>query len=148
MKVCFWGAVGTVTGSMHEVQVDGKRYVLDCGLYQGRRAEARKRNRSFPFDPKSIAGVVLSHAHIEHSRNLPTLVKHGYGGPIYATPAAADLCGSMLRDSAFIQEKDARFMSKRRNRRRRIHAPSPDPIEPLYTIEDAEAALQLFREIG
>ena len=92
MKITFYGAAGEVTGSMHMVETGGKRYLLDCGLHQGRRKEAEAKNRNLPFDPASIDAVVLSHAHIDHSGNLPTLVKHGFSGPIYATPPTIDLC--------------------------------------------------------
>jgi len=145
MKLTFWGAARTVTGSMHEVAVDGRRYLLDCGLYQGRRAEAAERNRTFPFNARNIASVVLSHAHIDHSGNLPSLAKAGFGGSIYATPATADLAGAMLRDSAYLQGKDAEFLNKRFERRRSLgrnnhHA----PVEPLYEMKDAERAIELF----
>ncbi len=148
MKITFWGAVRTVTGSMHEVQVNGRRFLLDCGLYQGRRKDANERNRSFPFSPKSVDAVVLSHAHIDHSGNLPSLVKQGFEGPIYATPPTADLCDAMLRDSAYLQEKDAAYLNKRHHRRKALDPALEDgPVEPLYTIEDAERALKQFRQV-
>ena len=148
MKLTFRGAVGDVTGSMHQVDVDGQRFLLDCGLYQGRRAEARKRNRELPFPADSVNGVLLSHAHIDHSGNLPSLVRYGFSGPIYATPATADLCDKMLRDSAYIQEKDAEFLNRRRSRRRRIDPRlDPDAVEPIYTMEDAEKTIPLFRQV-
>src|SRR5271157_4817759 len=100
MKLTFWGAVQTVTGSMHELRVNGTLCLLDCGLFQGRRKEARERNANFPFRADHIDAVILSHAHIDHSGNLPTLVKNGFSGPIYSTPATVDLCAPMLRDSA------------------------------------------------
>src|SRR6266550_3949972 len=87
MTLTFHGAAGVVTGSMHLVECNGKRILLDCGLYQGRRLDAEQRNRHFPFPASSIDAVVLSHAHIDHSGNLPNLVKHGFTGPIFATPA-------------------------------------------------------------
>ena len=130
MKLTFWGAAGEVTGSMHLVESAGKRFLLDCGLHQGRRADADAKNRHLPFDASSIDAVVLSHAHIDHSGNLPTLGKHGFTGPIYATPATVDLCNWMLRDTAHIQEKDAEFLNRRRENHRnnhprgRIQAPS------------------------
>ena len=117
MKLTFWGAAGTVTGSMHQVETGGKRFLLDCGLYQGRRKEADRKNRNLPFAGRSIDAVVLSHAHIDHSGNLPSLVKHGFTGPIYTTPATIDLCDWMLRDTAHIQEKDAEFLNKRLEKR-------------------------------
>ena len=91
MKLTFWGAAKTVTGSMHQLTVDGKCYLLDCGQYQGRRKEAEERNRNFPFPCREISAVMLSHAHIDHSGNLPLLVKNGFHGPIYTSPATADL---------------------------------------------------------
>ncbi len=146
MKITFWGAVGTVTGSMHEVRIGGTTFLLDCGLYQGHRKEAHERNATFPFRPDDIDAVVLSHAHIDHSGNLPTLVKNGFQGPIYATPATADLCVPMLRDSAHIQEKDSEFVTKRFHRRRAFDPQAKDgAVPPLYTAADAEAALALFR---
>jgi len=149
MQVTFWGAVGTVTGSMHELRVNGKRYLLDCGLYQGRRKEAFERNSHFPFPVSGVDSVILSHAHIDHSGNLPTLVENGYCGPIYTTPASADLCGAMLRDSAYLQEKDVAFVNKRWQRRKALDPASEDGmVEPLYRIEDAEATLPLFRPVG
>src|SRR6266849_1610592 len=120
MKLTFWGAAKTVTGSMHHVETGGRRYLLDCGLYQGRRQEAFDRNSHFPFPAKDIAAVILSHAHIDHSGNLPTLVKNGFTGPIHTTPATVDLCLAMLADSAHIQEKDAEFCNLRRDHRRRM----------------------------
>jgi len=146
MKLVFWGAVQTVTGSMHELRVNGRRYLLDCGLYQGRRREARERNTDFPFRPDSIEAVVLSHAHIDHSGNLPTLVRQGFRGPIHATEATADLCDPMLRDSAHLQEKDAEYLNNRAHRRRALELSEPGAfVQPLYTVEDAEAVLPLFR---
>ena len=144
MRLTFWGAAGTVTGSMHYLEAAGKRYLLDCGLYQGRRAEADRKNRNLPFAASSIDAVIVSHAHIDHTGNLPTLVKNGFAGPIHATPATIDLCNWMLRDTGHIQEKDAEFLNQRRERRKRMNL--PDEIrEPLYTIEDAERALPHFQ---
>jgi metallo-beta-lactamase family protein len=148
MKITFWGAVGTVTGSMHEVSVNGTRCLLDCGLYQGHRKEAQERNSTFPFRAGRIDAVVLSHAHLDHSGNLPSLVKNGFNGPIYATPATADLCAPMLRDSAHIQEKDAEFVTKRFLRRKRLDPNATDgAVPPLYSMDDAEATLPLFRPV-
>jgi metallo-beta-lactamase family protein len=144
MKVTFWGAAGEVTGSMHLVETGGSRYLLDCGLHQGRRKEADRKNRNLTVDAASIDAILLSHAHIDHSGNLPTLVKRGYRGPIYTTPATIDLCGSMLRDTAHIQEKDAEFVNKRRFHREEKER---EPVEPLYTMEDAEKTLPLFQPV-
>ncbi len=147
MKLTFWGAAQTVTGSMHHVEAAGKRFLLDCGLYQGRRQEAIDRNSHFPFPVSSIDGVILSHAHIDHSGNLPTLVRNGYSGPIYTTPATIDLCLAMLADSAFIQQKDAEFCNRRREHRRQIGRDDRE-CTPLYTVEDAEHTFSLFRRVG
>jgi metallo-beta-lactamase family protein len=148
MKLTFWGAAGAVTGSMHQLTVSGKDYLLDCGLYQGRRKEADERNRNFPFRCGEISAVMLSHAHIDHSGNLPGLVRGGFQGPIYASPGTADLCQPMLADSASLQEKDAEFLNKRNLRRKSlpVQAGGIDrTVEPLYTVEDAEATYPLFR---
>jgi metallo-beta-lactamase family protein len=146
MKLTIWGAAKTVTGSMHELALNGNKYLLECGLYQGHRKEARERNANFPFSPASIDAVMLSHAHIDHTGNLPTLVKAGYEGPVLANAATTDLCGAMLRDSAYLQEKDAQFLTKRKQRRRSLgQEDASDVVEPLYSIADAEAALKLFK---
>jgi metallo-beta-lactamase family protein len=146
MKVTFWGAAKTVTGSMHQVETGGKRYLLDCGLYQGRRQESFERNRHFPIPVSSIDAVILSHAHIDHSGNLPTLVKNGYAGPIYTTPPTVDLCRAMLADSAYLQEKDAEFVNRRREYRRSIGR-DDRIVTPLYTREDAERTFPLFQPV-
>ena len=143
MKLTFWGAAKTVTGSMHHVETAGRRFLLDCGLYQGRRQEAFERNSKFPFPVDSIDGVILSHAHIDHSGNLPTLVHNGFRGPIYATPATIDLCLAMLADSAFLQQKDAEFV----NRRRSFRKNNGQDVAPLYTPDDAERTYPLFRPV-
>lgn len=149
MKITFWGAARTVTGSMHEVQVNGRRYLLDCGLYQGRRKEATERNSVFPFAPSSIDGVILSHAHLDHSGNLPTLAKKGFAGPIYTTPASIDLCDAMLKDSGHIQEKDAAWLNKRHFRRKALEAVSNNgEVQPLYTMEDAEKVIKQFEPVS
>ncbi|MGD0579379.1 MAG: MBL fold metallo-hydrolase [Bryobacteraceae bacterium] len=146
MQLTFWGAAQTVTGSMHLLALNGSRFLLDCGLYQGRRQEARERNASLPFPANSIASVLVSHAHIDHTGNLPTLVKDGFTGPIVASPATTDLCKYMLADSAHLQEKDAEFMAKRNHRRRAIgEQDTPEIVAPLYSVEDAEHTLPLFQ---
>ncbi len=139
MKIHFEGAAQTVTGSQHLLEVNGKRLLLDCGLFQGRRKDFYDRNLHFNFDPASIDAVLLSHAHIDHSGNLPNLVKQGFKGPIYATPPTSSLGEIMLADSAHIQESDAVYASKK-NRRRGEPA-----VEPLYTTADAvEASKQYY----
>ena len=148
MKLTFWGATKVVTGSMHQLTIEGRNYLLDCGLYQGRRKDAEARNKTFPFSCGDISAVLLSHAHIDHSGNLPLLVKNGFHGPIYASPGTADLCLPMLTDSATLQEKDAEFLNKRSLRRKSLNVRIPDNeqmVEPLYTVENAEATFPLFR---
>lgn len=148
MKLTFWGAAQTVTGSMHEIAANGSRILLDCGTFQGRRREARDVNANLPFRAASVDAVVLSHAHIDHSGNLPTLVKNGFTGPIFTTPATVDLCHPMLLDSAFVQQKDAEFVAKRRHRRRALGQETDgEPVEPVHTVEDAERTLPLFRSM-
>lgn len=139
MKLKFCGAAGTTTGSQHLLEVNGKRVLLDCGLYQGRRKDAYEVNCCFPYyDPGSIDVVVLSHAHIDHSGNLPNLSKKGFGGTIYATHATRDLCQIMLRDSARIQEHDVDWLNKHRKRK------GLDPVGALYSEHDAERCLRQF----
>jgi len=146
MKLTFWGAAGSVTGSMHLVEAGAKRLLLDCGLRQGRRQEADQWNRNLPVSGSAIDAVILSHAHIDHSGNLPTLVKSGFSGPIYTTPATADLCQWMLRDTAHIQEKDAEFLNKRQEKRK-AKGLDNGVVQPLYTLADAEKTLPLFRPV-
>jgi metallo-beta-lactamase family protein len=142
VKIQFMGATKSVTGSMHIMESNGKRILLDCGFFQGRREESNRRNRNFPFDPKNIERVVLSHAHIDHSGNLPNLVKQGYRNSIYSTFATRDLCLAMLKDSAYIQEKDAEYLNKKKEK-------TGEPlVEPLYDINDVEHTLSLFRGIS
>ena len=145
MEINFWGATRTVTGSMHELRHGSRRILLDCGLFQGRRSEARDRNCCFPFPAGTVDRVVLSHAHIDHSGNLPNLVKQGFDGPIHATDATQDLCRAMLMDSAFLQEKDAEYLMRRRTRRKRVMDDYEEPVvEPLYRQEDAQKTFPLF----
>ncbi|MDP6775193.1 MAG: MBL fold metallo-hydrolase [Candidatus Latescibacteria bacterium] len=138
MQITFCGGAQTVTGSQYVVSVNGQSILIECGLFQGRRDETYQRNRRHCYDPARIDAVVLSHAHIDHSGNIPNLVRNGYDGPIYSTAATADLCQIMLRDSAFLQSRDVEFVNKRRKRR------GDGPIEPLYTIVDAEEAMSRF----
>ncbi len=143
MKLKFCGAAGTTTGSQHLLEVNGIRILLDCGLYQGRRKDAYEINCCFPhFDPKSVDITVLSHAHIDHSGNLPNLTSKGFTGTIYSTHATRDLCQIMLRDSARIQEHDVRWLNKRRKRK------GLEEVEPLYSEYDAEQCLRQFVTLG
>ena len=141
MKLGFHGAAQTVTGSMHLVEVNGSRLLLDCGLYQGKRKESIEKNRNFPFDPKSIDAVILSHAHIDHSGNLPTLIKQGFSGLIYCTNATAELTDVMVRDSGHIQEKQAESASYHNSKR------GEPPVDPLYTQEDAKEVEPLLQSV-
>jgi Predicted exonuclease of the beta-lactamase fold involved in RNA processing len=138
IRLHFYGAAQTVTGSQFLLEVNGRRLLLECGLFQGHRAEAYERNRTFPFDPEQVHAVLLSHAHIDHSGNLPNLVRQGFTGPIYATAATIDLANVMLRDSAHIQEDDIAFL------RRKKHT---NQLEPIYTLEDVLEVLPLFRSV-
>jgi metallo-beta-lactamase family protein len=141
MFLQFCGAAQTVTGAQILIGVNGKRILLECGLFQGRRRESYDRNQTFMFDPSALSAVILSHAHIDHSGNIPNLVKHGYKGPVYCTSATADLCAIMLRDSAYLQAKDIEWVNKRR---RNSHQPE---IKPLYTASDVEASLGAFSSL-
>ncbi|MCJ7733003.1 MAG: MBL fold metallo-hydrolase [Anaerolineales bacterium] len=138
MKIYFYGAARTVTGSMHLAEVNGHKLLLDCGLFQGRRKEAFQRNRNFPFSPAEIDAVILSHAHIDHSGNLPNLMKQGFRGPVYTTHATSHLDNIMLLDSGYIHEKDAEYLNKQLTKQ------GKPPIEPLYTKEDAARVAPLF----
>ncbi len=140
MKITFYGAAQTVTGSQHLLTVNGSTLLLECGLFQGHRADFYSRNQNFPFNPRHVDAVILSHAHIDHSGNLPNLVKSGYRGPIYTTPATAQLADVMLQDSGHIQEADAEFVNKKRLQR------GEPPIDPLYTQEDARRVKQSFQQ--
>src|SRR5947208_2824878 len=132
--VTFRGATRTVTGSMHQLDAAGRTVLLDCGLFQGHREEARRRNREFPFRPKDIDAVILSHAHIDHCGNLPNLVRQGFTGPIYCTPATRALAAVMLGDSAKIQEEDAAYLNRKR-------AKGEPKVEPLYDGRDVYRTL-------
>lgn len=141
MKITFYGAARTVTGSQHLVEISGKKILLDCGLYQGRREESYNKNKNLPFNPAEIDTVILSHAHIDHSGNLPSLHKKGFTGKIYATPATIDLCKIMLQDSGHIQENDIKFVNKKKRKK------GEKPFKPLYTKQDAWNVTQHFRPV-
>ena len=136
MQITFWGAAQTVTGSQHLVDTGEQQILLDCGLFQGRRADAYTINQHLPFEARDVDSMVLSHAHIDHSGNIPNLSKSGYDGRVICTHATRDLCAVMLRDSAHIQEDDMRFLSR--------HGKKGVTNEPIYTMEDAEQALHKF----
>lgn len=138
MKITFHGAAGTVTGSLHLIEVNGKTIMLDCGLFQGKRKEAFERNRNEFCRGKEVDVLILSHAHIDHSGRIPCLVKNGFSGDIICTSATRDLCAVMLMDSAFIQEKDVEFVNKRRRKNRQ------NPFEPLYTKDDVARSMEQF----
>jgi metallo-beta-lactamase family protein len=135
MKITFHGAAQTTTGSMHLVEANGRRLLLDCGLYQGHRKEAFEKNRNMPVDPATIDAVVLSHAHIDHSGNLPQLMRNGFRGKVFARQSTVDLCSVMLRDSCFLQKRDLEYVNrKRRAQGKRL-------FEPLYEEEDVDALM-------
>lgn len=142
MRIQFLGAVRSVTGAKHRLDVNSKTVLLDCGLFQGRRQDFFDRNRRFDFRPTDVDMVLLSHAHIDHSGNLPMLVRQGFAGHIYATPATADLCSAMLRDSAHVLAADVAYVNKKRVRK------GEPPLEPLYSHEDALAAVEHFQGVG
>jgi metallo-beta-lactamase family protein len=141
VDITFIGATRTVTGSLHLFEHNKNKFLLECGLYQGHRAEAERINQTFPFKPKDIQAVVLSHAHIDHSGNLPNLVKRGFSGPIYCTAATKDIASLLLLDSAKIHEYDMEYVNKKRKEDGLL------PKEPLYTVADAEKTLQYFEPV-
>ena len=141
MKIKFCGASTGVTGSCHLITTDKHQILLDCGQFQGGKAMEAMNREAFPFDAKEVEAVILSHAHIDHCGRLPLLVKRGFKGAIYCTDATADLLEVMLKDSAFIHEKDAEMQS-----RKNLRAGKP-VVEPLYTMADAEAALKLVKPV-
>ncbi|WP_373653411.1 MBL fold metallo-hydrolase [Schlesneria sp. DSM 10557] len=140
MKITFLGAAGEVTGSQHLIETDRLRILLDCGLFQGHRLEARRKNEKFHCDPKNLDGVILSHAHADHCGNLPGLYKAGFRGPIFCTPATADVTDIMLHDSAHIQEEDARYLNRK-------HPPDAPRILPLYNDDHVTEVVKLLETI-
>jgi len=142
MKLTIHGAAQTVTGSKYLIEINGKQLLLECGLFQGKRKKTYEYNLNFDFDPTKLDAVILSHAHIDHSGNLPNLVKRGFKGPIYATDATRDLADIMLKDSGHIHEYDVKYLNKK------LEKKGLPPVEPLYTIADAARAIPRFRQIG
>ena len=143
MKIAFHGAARTVTGSKHLITLqNGKQVLLDCGLFQGMGRETDTLNAEFGFDATKVNYLVLSHAHIDHCGLIPRLVKQGFTGVIYSTPATKELGGILLEDSAQIQRDDTKFINKRRARQ------GLPPYEPLYDLEDADKALELFKTVN
>ena len=137
LRLAFFGAARTVTGSRHHISWGGSSWLYDCGLYQGHRDEAEAVNRAFQFDPAGLDGVVLSHAHLDHTGNLPTLVAQGFGGPVDITDASADLSRVMLPDSAYLMERDVDHVNR--------HRDGQPMRKPLYTVDDVTATLGRFR---
>ena len=140
MKISFFGAAGEVTGSQHLIETANLRLLLDCGLFQGRRRDSFDKNSSFHCQPQELDGVILSHAHIDHCGNLPGLYKAGYHGPIFCTPATADIAEIMLEDSAHIQEEDLRYLSRHLSK-------GHPPLEPLYEMEHVEKVVRQFERL-
>ncbi len=136
MQIEFYGATNGVTGSCHILRANGQLILLDCGLIQGPREAELKNREPFPFSPGDISAVVLSHGHIDHSGRIPLLVKQGYQGPVYAHNATCDLCRILLQDSASLQERDAQYENKWRQRK------GKPLVEPLYTVSDVDRALE------
>jgi metallo-beta-lactamase family protein len=151
----FWGAAGEVTGSSHICETAQGMFLLDCGMEQGHFRDAYAHNSKFPYDPHSVRAVILSHAHLDHSGDLPTLAHQGFTGPVYSTGATLDLCAAMLMDSARIQESDTKFLNKQshdnRNGSSNVQAPQNPPqlppLPPLYTVVDVNKLMPLFREV-
>jgi metallo-beta-lactamase family protein len=142
MKLTFLGAARSVTGSMHLMEVNGRRILFDCGLFQGKRKEAFRLNREVRVDAEKVGAVLLSHAHIDHSGNLPNLIKQGFRGTIYATGATCDLCKIMLPDSGHLQERDVEYVNRKRRRQ------GKNPFEPLYTAEEAKNVTEHLQEVS
>ena len=143
MKLLFRGANREVTGSRHLLQANDHMILMDCGMYQGRRDDEKEKNKNFVFKPEEVDVVLLSHAHIDHSGNLPNLVKQGFSGPIYCTEATKDLLVHMLGDSAHIQEREAEWINKRKKKKG-----EEGLIEPLYTEEDVNDTLLLVQAVN
>lgn len=142
MRIQFLGGVETVTGTKYLIEANGAKVLRDYGMFQGRRKQAREINEQMPVDVSKVDALVLSHAHIDHSGNIPILARHGFDKPIYTTRVTRDLCDIMLKDAAKIQEQDAAYLNQKTNRK------GAEPVVPLFTMEDAEASLRLFQGTG
>ena len=140
MQLSFYGAAGTVTGSKYVLSNGKQRLMVDCGLFQGEKKNRLRNWEAPPFDPATLNAVVLTHAHLDHSGYLPVLVKGGFDGPIYCTPATKELCEIILRDSGYLQEEEAKFLNKHKITKH-------DPALPLYTQADAERTLKQFKPV-
>ena len=138
MKLTFFGAAREVTGSSHLIEIDGNKVLIDCGLFQGRKQLEKLNRRKFPFNPAELKAVILTHSHIDHAGLLPRLYSEGFKGKIFATSATSDLCSVMLPDSAHIQTYDVMLLNRKGKRSGKA------PLEPLYTIEEANECLKLF----
>ena len=138
IKIKFFGAAREVTGSMHLIEKDGFKILLDCGMQQGKRKESFERNRNFPFNPEEINALILSHAHIDHAGNIPTLISKGFNKKIFTTHPTRDLCEYMLPDSAYVQIKDVEYVNKKRAKQGKTL------FEPLYTVEQAKESIRYF----
>jgi len=142
IKITCMGAAGTVTGSNYVVEnSQGKKLLVDCGLFQGGKQTEWRNTADWGFDPREIDTLLLTHAHIDHSGRIPKLVKDGFQGRILTSPPTAELCEPMLLDAGHVQEMDAEWQTRRNKRR------SKKGIEPLYTVEDAQASLRFFSPV-
>src|SRR2546421_9615085 len=141
MRIQFWGADRTVTGSCHLLEIGGARVLLDCGMYQGQRELARQMNQTLPDSPLALDAVILSHGHLDHCGKLPVLTRAGYQAPIYCTPATAEVARIVLEDSGKIQEEDADYLNQR------ARDPHEQKIHPIYNRKDVHDVLKLFRRV-
>lgn len=144
--VCAWGAAEEVTGSKHLLDFDGRRILLDCGMFQGRRKEAREKNQKLPFDAAGVNACILSHGHFDHSGAIPVLVKDGFSGNIYSSPATREISSLIMMDSAHLQAKDAEYIMKKRERKE--NAEDLEPVEPIYNEQDVVKSLDYFQTVS
>ena len=141
MKITFLGATKTVTGSNYLIEAAGKKFLVDCGMFQGKAELEEENYNDFEFDPKEIDFMLLTHAHIDHSGRIPKLYKEGYRNKIYAHKATCDLCALMLPDSGHIQEQESEWKNRKRMRK------GEEARQPLYTAEDALRCLEIFEPV-